>query len=224
VGAEASPPARPGETSTATARARRRRAPSRGDQKEQAILDTAWRLLADKPLSEIGIEDLAQGAGISRPTFYFYFASREAVIRALGDSVLANLQRAWVEPGPGADTTPLAYLRARLRAAMAVWVEHGAVLRAMVPLYEADPELRAFWDGVTDDFVAGFAEGIETERAAGRALPAPPAADDLARALVAMFWRSGYQLSLLPADQRAAEAERQVDTLALINHRAIYGS
>ena len=34
----------------------------------------------------ITIEELASGAGISRPTFYFYFDSREAVIRALSES------------------------------------------------------------------------------------------------------------------------------------------
>jgi AcrR family transcriptional regulator len=201
----------------------RRRGRSRGDRKEQAILDTAWRLLAGKPLSEISIEDLATGAGISRPTFYFYFESREAVIRALGDAVLANLRAALVEPAPDADTTALGFLRVRLRSFLTVWTEQGAVLRAMVPLYESDPELRAFWDGVTDSFVAGFAQGIEAERTAGRALPAPPTADDLARALVAMFWRSGYQLSLLPPDRQASEAERLVETLALVNHRAIYG-
>jgi TetR/AcrR family transcriptional regulator, ethionamide resistance regulator len=206
----------------ATARPGRRRGRSRGDLKEQAILDTAWQLLADKPLSAIGIEDLARGAGISRPTFYFYFESREAVIRALGEVVLGNLRTALDEPAP-ADATALDHLRSRLRTYLTAWVEQGPVLRAMVPLYESDPELRAFWDGVTDAFVAGFADAIETERTAGRALPGPPAADDLARALVAMFWRSGYDLSLRPTDDQAAEAERLVETLAQVNHRAIFG-
>jgi AcrR family transcriptional regulator len=202
----------------------RRRGRSKGDLKEQAILDTAWRLLADKPLSAISIEDLAKGAGISRPTFYFYFDSREAVVRALGDVVRSRLQDALVEPAGSPDTGALDYLRSRLRTYVGVWLDQGPVLRAMVPLYETDPELRAFWDGVTDRFVAAFAAGIEAERTAGRALPGPPTAEDLARALVAMFWRSGYELSLRPPDQRADEAERLVETLAQINHRAIYGS
>ena len=57
---------------TSSARARRR-APRKGDLTEQAILDTAERLLADRSLASIGIDELAAGAGISRPSFYFYF-------------------------------------------------------------------------------------------------------------------------------------------------------
>ena len=38
-------------------------------------------------MADITIEELASGAGISRPTFYFYFDSREAVIRALSEQV-----------------------------------------------------------------------------------------------------------------------------------------
>src|SRR5258708_6704778 len=42
-----------------------------GDDRERAILPTAERLLEERPLGEISVEDLARGAGISRPTFYF---------------------------------------------------------------------------------------------------------------------------------------------------------
>ncbi len=69
---------------SAPASAARRRTPRKGDLTEQAILDTAARLLAERPLSEIGIDELARGAGISRSSFYFYFASREALLRTLG--------------------------------------------------------------------------------------------------------------------------------------------
>ena len=62
---------------------RRRGRPSKGDLKEAAILDTAWHLLAEKPVTAITIEELAAGAGISRSSFYFYFDSRDAVVRAL---------------------------------------------------------------------------------------------------------------------------------------------
>src|SRR5215212_1040595 len=51
-----------------------------GDDRERAILETAERLLEERPLSEISVDDLAKGAGISRPTFYFYFPSRDAVV------------------------------------------------------------------------------------------------------------------------------------------------
>lgn len=65
----------------------RRRGPSKGDRTEAAILDVAWGLLPEKPLSSITISDLAQGAGISRSSFYFYFESKDAVVLALAQRV-----------------------------------------------------------------------------------------------------------------------------------------
>lgn len=46
------------------------------DDREQAILATAERLLREKPLADFSVDDLAKGAGISRPTFYFYSGRR----------------------------------------------------------------------------------------------------------------------------------------------------
>src|SRR5204863_2300854 len=64
----------------------------RGDDRERAILETAERLLAERPLHEVSIDDLARGAGISRPTFYFYFPSKDAVLLALLDRVVAEAE------------------------------------------------------------------------------------------------------------------------------------
>src|SRR5262245_14216226 len=69
-----------------------RRQRSRGDLKEAEILDCAWELLGHKAFSELTVDELAKGVGISRPTFYFYFESREAVIRALAERVADELR------------------------------------------------------------------------------------------------------------------------------------
>jgi AcrR family transcriptional regulator len=63
-------------------RARRSTRPS-GDDRELAILTTLESLLEDHPLADISVDDLAKGAGLSRPTFYFYFPSKDAVLYAL---------------------------------------------------------------------------------------------------------------------------------------------
>lgn len=68
-------------------RGRRTARPS-GDDRELAILATAENLLEDRPLADISVDDLAKGAGISRPTFYFYFPSKEAVLLTLLDRVV----------------------------------------------------------------------------------------------------------------------------------------
>ena len=54
---------------------------------------TAERLLEVRSLSEISVDDLAKGAGISRPTFYFYFPSKDAVLLTLVERVIAEADR-----------------------------------------------------------------------------------------------------------------------------------
>ena len=74
----------------------RGRRPARltGDDREAAILATAERLLGERPLAEISVDDLARGAGISRPAFYFYFRSKDAVVLSLLDRVVAEADAA----------------------------------------------------------------------------------------------------------------------------------
>ena len=62
-------------------RGRRTARPS-GDDRELAILETATRLLEERSIAEISVDDLAKGAGISRPTYYFYYPSKDALVLA----------------------------------------------------------------------------------------------------------------------------------------------
>ena len=77
-------------TTASTARSGRGRRSTRpsGDEREAAILATAERLLEDKKFADISVDDLAKGAGLSRPTFYFYFPSKDAVLLALVDPLI----------------------------------------------------------------------------------------------------------------------------------------
>src|SRR6478672_13177859 len=75
-------------------RGRRTARPS-GDDRELAILETATRLLEERSIAEISVDDLAKGAGISRPTFYFYFPSKDAVLFALFEQVINEADAAF---------------------------------------------------------------------------------------------------------------------------------
>jgi AcrR family transcriptional regulator len=199
----------------------RRRRQSRGDVKEAAILDCAWRLLGTTAVADITIEALAAGAGISRSAFYFYFDSREAVIRALGERVAAELRDTITASPDAMGARPRATTRQMVAAYLGRWRAQGPVLRAMSPLYESDAEHRAFWDEISDRIRGTIATAIDSERAAGRALPAPPTSRDIASAIMAMMWRSGYELSLSPPSD-AADAQR-VEVLTTMCMRMIYG-
>src|ERR1700761_155353 len=80
-----------GSSPDAPARGRGRRAARvSGEERESAILATAERLLGERSAQQISVDDLARGAGISRPSFYFYFPSKDAVFLALIDRLVAE--------------------------------------------------------------------------------------------------------------------------------------
>src|SRR3954451_10365512 len=99
---------------------RSRRTPKvSGDERERAILAAFERALDERALNEISVDDIARGAGISRPTFYFYFASKEAVLLSLFERMLAeaDARRGDVLERLGDDP------RARLREALGAFFE-----------------------------------------------------------------------------------------------------
>lgn len=198
----------------------RRRGPRKGDLKEAAILETAWRLLATKPLSRITIEDFAGGAGISRSAFYFYFDSKEAVVRALATRVADEVRDATAAFFRGHEAS-LADLREGVTTYLGRWKERGAALRAMDALTETDEQLRAFWTQISEELLDEAAQVIEQRRRSGQLTPGPPAAKDLARVLFAMLWRVGQTVSLHPMSE--AEEQSLIETVAIVAHRAVTG-
>ena len=67
-----------------------RRAPTKGDQREQALIDAARAVFRDKSIGQVTIDELAGAAGIARSGFYFYFESKQALLAALVDQRLAE--------------------------------------------------------------------------------------------------------------------------------------
>jgi AcrR family transcriptional regulator len=197
----------------------RRRGPRKGDLKEQAILETAERLLAERPLDDIGIDELARGADISRPTFYFYFESKGAVLRALIDRITEEAY-ATAEWLGRTDMAPREAIQKSLEGTAKLWREHGPVLRAAVEAWGTVPELRLFWEQVIAGFVEASAEQIKRERRAGVAPNGGPSAKALATALVWLNERCFYTASV-GADPALSERE-MIGTLSTIWLRAIY--
>ncbi|MGY1706050.1 TetR/AcrR family transcriptional regulator [Geodermatophilus sp. SYSU D00697] len=204
----------------APGRGRRARRPS-GDDRERALLATAERLLGERPLAEISVDDLARGAGISRPTFYFYFASKEAVVLALLDRVVAEARELRAAALAGAADDARAGWRAALVAVRDTFRAHRALTAAATELLAGSAEVRELWSQVMEGFVAETAAAIEAERARGAA-PAGPPARDLA---VALNWMNERVVQVTLGGHRPAVAEDDlIDVLLTVWLRAIYGT
>jgi AcrR family transcriptional regulator len=200
----------------------RRAARASGDERERAILETAERLLEERPLSEISVDDLAKGAGISRPTFYFYFPSKDAVVLTIIDRLVAaaagSREQALTTLAQG---DPRAGLRQGLEDLYAAFRSRRAVVLAAAELRTTNEESRRLWTEVMEGWVADVTAVIEAERARGGAPPGQPARD-LAIALVQMNERVQY--ASFAAESPALEEDRVIDVLVDIWLRAIYGT
>ncbi|SNS82081.1 transcriptional regulator, TetR family [Geodermatophilus saharensis] len=200
-------------------RGRRARRPS-GDDRERAILATAEELLGRRALADISVDDLARGAGISRPTFYFYFPSKDAVVLALLDRVVeeARASRAAALRRAGDDVR--AGWRGALEAVRDTFLAHRALTTAAASLLPTSVEVRALWSQVMEQFVAETAAAIEGERARGAAPPGPPARD----LAVALNWMDERVIHATATGTTPALAEDDLlDVLLTVWLRTVYG-
>ena len=200
--------------------ARGRRAPRpSGDDRELAILATAERLLGEHPLSAISVDDLARGAGISRPTFYFYFRSKDDVLLTLLDRVIAEADRASGEALATRTGDRRQDWRNGIRAYVETFRTHRGAALAAAEARVTNAEVRAVWAGGVERWVRHCAELIAGERERGVAPPGPPARD-LAIALTSMNERTLHG-TFAGEDQAIAEDD-VVDVLLDIWLTAIY--
>jgi AcrR family transcriptional regulator len=210
----------PGGDRPTAARGRRSARPT-GDDREQAILATAEGLLAEKPLAAISVDDLARGAGISRPTFYFYFPSKDAVLLTLLDQVVTEADAAMREVFGAGTTGPREGWRRAITAYYETFRKHRALTLAWAEARSTNAEVRELWAQVFDGWVRRCTAVIEAERARGAA-PAGVPARDLAVALNSMNERVLY--ATFSGDGPAVGETDVVDVLLTIWLDAVYGS
>lgn len=181
---------------------------------------TAEQLLEERSLAEISVDDLARGAGISRPAFYFYFPSKDAVVLTLIDRLAEAATNAKEQAVEERDEDPAAAVRESIQIFYEMLGEHRAVIRAVVELSATNAEARDLRAQIAEGWVANVTERIETERARGIVKSGLPARD-LATALVQMNER--VMLAVFSEEAPAISEDKLVDVLCEIWLAAIYG-
>jgi AcrR family transcriptional regulator len=185
-----------------------------------AVLGSLDRLLQTRSIAEVTVEGIAEGAGMSRSAFYFYFASKHdalaAAVRTINEAMLERGQP-WLNPVPGTD--PGQALQRSFAGIAEVFEEHRHLISAVAEGAAVDPGLRELWRQWIEDFVGAVAPRIEAERAGGRALPGPEA-EALARTLLWGNERAFYIEALKPESDLQGVAA----IIATVWQRAIYGS
>ena len=183
-------------------------------------METLERLLGERPWHEVSIDHIARGAGISRPTFYFYFASKEAVLLSLVEQIIAEGRGSYGDALERIGEEPAAALRRVIGAYLDQFGAHAPVLLAAIEAAVQSEEVRTLWARVEEQWVQEGTAAIEAERARGAAPPGVPARD-LATALLAM--NEQVITKTLAGQAPAIAREDVVETLLSVWLRAIYG-
>lgn len=206
-------------TTASPSRGRRAARPS-GDERQQAILDTAARLIEQRSFADISVDDLAKGAGISRPTFYFYFASKEAVLLSLMDPLIKRADTGFDDAMDTMPAEPHQAIRRGIEIFFSSFGSHPATARAGAEAVNSSPEFRAIWAGLMQKWIGLTAALINAERQRGAAPETLPALD-LATSLNLM--NEKMMMATLADDRPSVEHDRVVDTLTHIWLTSIYG-
>jgi TetR/AcrR family transcriptional regulator, ethionamide resistance regulator len=194
---------------------RRRRTP---EAAEREIVDAAEALLREKPFRELTVDDLMRRTGLSRPSFYVYFRDRHdlvlKVVEHLGGELFAMSERWYSGSGDGP-----ALIREAIDGLVAVFAEHGPVLRALADAAAEDPRVEAAYLALLQRFVDATARHIEDEIAAGRILPLDPVPT-----ATALTWMMERYLQLRLGRTPDAPVEPIADALSTIWSRVLYGA
>jgi len=194
-----------------------RRAPSKGDQREQALIDAARAVFRDKSISQVTIDELAGAAGIARSGFYFYFESKQALLAALVDQRLAEADLEMAE-WLAADGLDRGALRRGLAAGLARWKVDGRWLREAFITPDPGPEVMHVRDRLVDEGCTMFSERIERDARAGRTVAGPPGLV----AKLAVHLRS-ITFADVYANPGSYDEDELLDTLTDAILRLVYG-
>jgi AcrR family transcriptional regulator len=195
-----------------------RRAPTKGDQREQALIEAARAVFRNKSISQVTIDELAGAAGIARSGFYFYFESKQALLAALVDQRLAeaDLELAEWLASDGLDREAL---RRGLAAGLARWKTDGRWLREAFITPDPGPDVMHVRDRLVEKGCSLFSERIERDARAGLTVGGPPQViAKLAVHLRAVTFADVY------ADPGAYDDEELLDTLSDAILRLVYGA
>ena len=195
--------------------ARRRRRP---EEARAEILEAAEALLRERPSHEATVLAVMERTTLSRKSFYVYFRDRHDLIAQLVAPLRAEIDARSAQ-AVARLRDPRELARAVISTVAGVYLEHGALLRALRESSGQDEDAARVWREFTEAPIAAFAAFIRAETEAGRSHGLD--ADRTARALITMNLGCFFEQLI---GHPGADAEALVDTLVEIWTRTLYGT
>jgi AcrR family transcriptional regulator len=150
-----------------------RRGPTKGDQREQALLEAARVLFAKKPIKQVTIDDLASAVGIARSGFYFYFESKQALLATLCDQVVGESDEEMAE-WLASDGRDREAMRRGLGRSLARWHVDGRWLRELFLSPDPGPDVESVRQRLITKSNMAFCDRIRRDARAGLTVAEQP--------------------------------------------------
>jgi AcrR family transcriptional regulator len=157
--------------------------------RELAILDAAEKLLAEG-FEPVTVEQIAQGAGLTRAALYFYFGSKQEVLTALVARTMSVIVDEAHIAADEVDSPPRDTFARAVKRTEAQWLEHGVIMRAAVDYSPFIPAVGKLWRDTVETYIESAATVLIRAGIPDR--DGPTGAHEIARALCWMTERSFY--------------------------------
>jgi AcrR family transcriptional regulator len=195
-----------------------RRGPTKGDQREQALLDAARVLFTEKSIKQVTIDELAGAVGIARSGFYFYFESKQALLAALCDQVVGESDEEMAE-WLASDGRDREALHRGLARGFARWRADGRWLRELFLAPDPGPDVQSVRERLITKSNMAFCDRIRRDARAGLTVSTQP--ELLALLVVGLRVMAFSQMYEYPG---AYTDEQLVDGVTDAILRMIYGT
>jgi AcrR family transcriptional regulator len=147
--------------------------PGRRERKKlatrQALQDAALRLVAERGLDQVTVEDISEAADVATRTFFNYFSSKEEALLSNAPEKVASVHRMVVERPDG--ESPLEAVCQVLRTMMLGLAERREELLLRQQVIERHPGLLARQLGVYASFERALTAAVAERLGAHRADP-----------------------------------------------------
>lgn len=141
-----------------------------GTARRQELIAAARAVFEQRGYGATTISDITNQAGVSRATFYVYFASKRDVFAVLAelfrDRYVAAQELAGIDEDDVAEV-----LRRTIGTTLDVTAEHLALMTVLDHQALADPEIKELWGDIRRQMVLRTARYLERERRKGLVSP-----------------------------------------------------
>jgi AcrR family transcriptional regulator len=198
--------------------ARRRRHRAGSDGAALGITQALERLLTDRSIHDVTVNDIIDEADIARGTFYFWFTSKYDVVahahRAISTQILEAADPWWSNPA-----SPPELVVPVLEGFGATYRAHAPILNATSETWHLDPEVRASWDEMMGALITNVEGLIRAQQERGIAR----SSIDARLTAEALVWMNERTLHIAYlSGGRAAIDSRLISNLARIWTATLY--